>query len=349
VPVKGAHAVAPRYGAESEGRSAVARQSTATHSPAAGGTGTRFPPELMHAAAFLYYTEESTQAEIADRLGTSRSTVSRLLSEARRLGIVRIEVVAPVDTDDETLAARTAEALGLNAVYVTRVAHHALIGVTLAAKLAVALEKVGLRPGDILLVSSGRTVYEAAQAELPRIPGVLVTPMLGGQNEAEAWYQTNEITRQVAEKVGGRPVFLYAPALPAPPLFERLVEDPDTRRVLELWGEGRCAIVGVGGPPLTRHSLPGFLPHDGITLRDAVGDVGSRFYDRAGRPVTFPGESRLIAMTLEAIRRVPTTIALAVGQEKVPGIMAAARSHYFTDLVTDSPTAAALLAAAAEE
>jgi DNA-binding transcriptional regulator LsrR (DeoR family) len=118
--------------------------------------------------------------------------------------------------------------------------------------------------------------------------------------------------------------------------------------VLELWGDARCAIVGVGGPPLTRKSLPGFLPHDTIALRDAVGDVGSRFFNRAGEPVSFPGESRLIAMTLDAIRKVPTTIALAVGQEKVPGILSGARNRFFTDLVTDSPTAAALLAAAEE-
>ena len=313
---------------------------------AAGGADTRFPPELMHAAAFLYFMEDATQADIAVRLGTSRSTVSRLLSEARRQGIVRIEVVAPVSADDTTLEARTAEALGLRSVYVTRVARDDMIGVTLAAKLSIALEKVGLRPGDVLLVSSGRTVYEAAQGELPRLPGVLVTPMLGGQNEGQAWYQTNEITRQVAEKIGGRPVFLYAPALPAPPLYERLVEDPDTRRVLELWGEARCAIVGVGGPPLSRLSLPGFLVQDSLTLRDAVGDVGSRFFNLEGEPVPFEGESRLIAMTLDAIRQVPTTIALAVGQEKVPGILAGARSGFFTELVTDSPTAAALLAAA---
>ena len=54
----------------------------------------------------------------------------------------------------------------------------------------------------------GRTVYEVAQTELPRLPGVLVVPTVGGQDEPEARYQTNEITQQVAAKVGGSPVFL---------------------------------------------------------------------------------------------------------------------------------------------
>jgi DNA-binding transcriptional regulator LsrR (DeoR family) len=38
----------------------------------------------MYSAARLYYLEDATQADVAQRLGTSRATVSRLLSEARR-------------------------------------------------------------------------------------------------------------------------------------------------------------------------------------------------------------------------------------------------------------------------
>ena len=37
---------------------------------------------------------------------------------------------------------------------------------------SIALEAVGLCAGDVMLVSSGRTVYEAAQAELPALPNV---------------------------------------------------------------------------------------------------------------------------------------------------------------------------------
>ncbi len=308
----------------------------------------RFPAQLMHAAARLYYLENATQAEIADRLGTSRPTVSRVLAEARRQGIVRIQVLPPVDADDDALGCRAADALNLTAVHVAPVAHRALIGATLAPKLSAALSAVGLQSGDVLLVSSGRTVWEAAQADLPKLPGVLVTPMVGGQDEPQAWYQTNEITRLVADKVGGRPVFLYAPALPGPQLREWLVEDPGIRRVLELWDRARCAIVGIGAPPMTRQSLPAFVPRDLLALREAVGDVLARFYDREGGPVHFPGDERLIATSFEALRKLPVSIAVAVGQEKVPGIVAAARAGFFNQLVTDSPTAAAVVAAIEE-
>ena len=58
----------------------------------------------MVLASRLYYLDDLTQAEIARRLGTSRESVSRLLSEARRQGIVQIEISPPAPVDAEELA-----------------------------------------------------------------------------------------------------------------------------------------------------------------------------------------------------------------------------------------------------
>lgn len=312
-------------------------------------SASRFPADLMYAAARLYYVEEANQAEVAGQLGTSRATVSRLLAEARRHGIVRIQVVPPSEHTDSDLAARTAAALHLEEVHLSASSAANHLGRALSPALSSALKGVGLVGGDVLLVSSGRTVYEAAQFELPQLPGVLVAPTVGGQDEPEAWYQTNEITREVAAKIGGRPAFLYAPALPGGALFTSLTDDPSIRRVLELWQVAKCVVLGVGAPPLTRRSIPAFVPTGAASLRDAVGDVCSRFYDRAGDPVEFPGSDRLIATGLDVLRQIPYGIAVAVGAEKVRGITAGARAGYFNRLVTDPETAAALISAVEAE
>lgn len=303
----------------------------------------RFPAALMHQAATLYYLEEATQAEIAGRLGVSRASVSRLLSEARREGIVRIEVIAPVDRDVEELERRVAGALGLDAVWLSRLPARGPVGARLAPSVSTALQAVGLMAGDVLLVSSGRTVYEAAQAELPPLPKVLLAPMIGGHDEPEAWYAPNEITRQMALKVGGIPTFLYAPALPSAELYETLQDDPSARRVIEMWSTARCAIMGVGAPPLSRISLPSFVRNDMNTLQVAVGDVCSRFYDIDGVPVPFTDSERLLATGLDLVQRIPTCIAVAAGREKVAAIRAGATARYFNQLVTDTETASALL------
>lgn len=311
----------------------------------------RFPASLLYAAAKLYYSEDATQAEVATQLGTSRATVSRLLAEAKRRGIVRIEVVPPAEVAADDLADRLTRALSLTTVYLSHPLPNPgpgrgivdVMGSTLAPVVGRALSAAGLLPGDVLLVSSGRTVYEVAQYDLVPLPGVLVAPTVGGNDQPEEWYQTNEITRLVANRINGRPNYLFAPALPGVDLYPSLLNDPSIQRVLHLWPQARCALMGIGAPPLMRSDIPRFVPTGSNSLRAAVGDVCSRFFDRDGRQVDFEDSDRLIAVKLEALRHIPVTIAVAVGREKVDSIIAGARGGYFNQLVTDPSTAAAVL------
>lgn len=327
--------------------------SAKTPGPSADADFGHFPPTLLYAAARLYYEDDATQAEIAQQLGTSRATVSRLLAEAKRQGIVRIEVVPPADAQPTELAVRLARALNLHSVYLSQPLPGPgpgrsvidVMGRALAPAAGRALSEAGLLPGDVLLVSSGRTVYELAQHELTPLPGVVVAPTVGGNDQPDGWYQTNEITRLVAHSVGGRANYLFAPALPGPALYDSLLDDPSIQRVLHQWPTARCALMGVGAPPLARTDIPQFVPTGSGSLRFAVGDVCSRFYDRDGEPVQFDGMERLIAIELAALKHIPVTIAVAVGREKVESIAAGARGGYFNRLVTDPATAEALLEA----
>lgn len=300
----------------------------------------------MYAAAKLYYEDDVRQGDIARRLEVSPATVSRLIAEARRRGMVRIEVLPPEDSEVVDVAKRLEVALGLDAVALSPVPASAAPGLALTPPLSRLLVAAGLRTGDALLVSLGRTVYEIAQGDLTQLRNVRVAPMVGGHDEPEVWYATNELTRQVAAKVGGTPSFLYAPALPGPEARATLLKDPSIRRVVDLWGVARCAILGIGAPPALRTSLPAFVPVDGDLLRDAVGDVLTRFFDHSGAPVHFPGSERLLAVDFDRLRGIPACIAVAAGLEKVPGILAAGRAGYFNQLVTDRDTAIKLIEAA---
>ena len=54
---------------------------------------------ILAMVANLYYNSEMTQNEIADRMYTSRSKISRMLKEARELGIVEISIKEPWERD----------------------------------------------------------------------------------------------------------------------------------------------------------------------------------------------------------------------------------------------------------
>lgn len=303
----------------------------------------RFPDDLLYQAARLYYLQDATQAQIAATLGTSRPTVSRLLTEARARGIVRIDVRDPQADDTRDLEAALVDALGLDRCWVTSNAHGLPGGAVLAPAVGEALLEADLRRGDALLVSSGATVYDVSLQSLPPLPGVVMVPTVGGQDEPEAYYQTNEITRQLAVKCGAQSLSLYAPALPGPELYDPLLSERSVAQVVRAWSQARCALLGIGGPPALRTSVPSVFPTGRSFLRRAVGDICARPFDAEGLPVEFPGSERLVAMRLEALCHVPSTIGIAVGVAKAPTILVAARAGYVNRLVTDRDTALALL------
>jgi DNA-binding transcriptional regulator LsrR (DeoR family) len=318
-----------------------------------GGTGDdappRFPPELLYRAARLYYLEDATQAEVAAALGTSRPTVSRLLAEARATGIVHIEIREANAVPVAELEAQLVESLGLRRAYVTPSAKGVPLGTVLAPQVSLALEDAALRPGDGLLVSSGSCIHAVSQQPLPALPGVVLAPTVGGVDEPEARHQTNEITRTMAVKMHGDPVLLYAPAMPSPALYDVLLQDSSMQRVVSLWHTAKAALVGIAARPRGEPSLPAVARTESYDHAPAVGNICARPFDAQGRPISFPGSERLVAIRLEDLRRVPATIGCAVGPEKVPAIRAAARAGYINTLVTDSTTASLLVAGGQDE
>src|SRR5699024_8165741 len=152
---------------------------------------------------------------------------------------VRIEIVAPRDAENEEGGEQLARRLGLQRVRVARGGGSQTTGASLAPEVSAALTEADLRAGDVLLLAAGRTLYEAAQAPLPSMPGVLTVPAVGGMEEPDAWYQSNEIAREVAERIGGQLRLLNAPALPSARLHQQLDAEPSITRVTRLWSQAR--------------------------------------------------------------------------------------------------------------
>lgn len=69
--------------------------------------------ERLARVAHLYYEENKTQGEIADMLRVSRPLVSRMLNEARSIGIVEIRVRSLTSTP-EILTEHLCQTYGLH-------------------------------------------------------------------------------------------------------------------------------------------------------------------------------------------------------------------------------------------
>lgn len=69
---------------------------------------------VLYQVAELYFVQHMTMGAVADRFGISRSTVSRMLSEAKNRGIVRISLRPPEHPPDR-LSRRFHEIFGITA------------------------------------------------------------------------------------------------------------------------------------------------------------------------------------------------------------------------------------------
>ncbi|HVL98806.1 MAG TPA: sugar-binding domain-containing protein [Egibacteraceae bacterium] len=293
----------------------------------------------MYLAACLYYLEDRSQREIAERLQVSRSTVSRLLTEARRTGLVEI-TVRPLRVPGE-LAGEVADALGVREVLLAPSERETLAVAGLAGS---ALARAGLAPGSVLLASWGRTMWQVAQQRLPATPGVVVVPAVGGSNQPQEYFQSNEIARRIAVTMQGTHRSLHAPYNPGPTLWAALMEDRETAETLALWDRTSLALFGIGAPPRELGDYgPAPVPRHEQLLERAVGDVATRYFDADGCPVHFPGDDQFLAVSHDQLARVPTKIAAAAGTAKVPSIRGAARAGFVDVLLTDVGTARQLV------
>ncbi len=299
--------------------------------------------ETLVTAAVLYYERHLSQEAIARRLKLSRSSVSRLLARARELGIVWIEV-NPL-AFDPALTSTLAGLLDLRSVHVAP--GRALAsepGPILARPLGSALDEVGLAAGDVALVSWGRALESVSRYLRRQDPGVVVVPAMGGRPGDETWFQPNEIARTFAHAINGLPRFLNAPAVVSLELADALRSEAETAPVMALWDQAKVALVDVESWPKSEaaYARAGF-PVDDPALAHAVGDVAGIPYTANGDVITWPAGRCLLGVALGQLRRIPNVIGLAGGVSNAAAAIGAARAGLIDALVTDAPTARAML------
>ena len=178
---------------------------------------------------------------------------------------------------------------------------------------------------------------------MPSIPGVVVVPATGGMQQQAAHFQVNEFVRLAAKQLGGEPRFIHAPYLPSAATREAFLTDATIRGNVALWDRIDVAVVGVGIPHLPMPTEESAATPSERRLVGAAGDVIRHYFDPAGEILSWEGEGRMIAVSVEQLRRVPLVIGVAIGEAKADAIIGAARASLISALVTDSTTAAAIL------
>lgn len=305
--------------------------------------------KLLEAAmvARRYYLGNRQKNEIAEEFGISRFKVARLLDEAMAAGLVRIEVDVPTSIDLE-LGERVAERFGLRRVIAARTLDGSRDSVTpvIAAACANYLT-TALDSHDLIGLSWGRTL--TAMVEAFNAPsGSNVVQIAGGINSGRTEVGGVELVRRMAEKTGGRAFPLLAPLyVQSPDVAADLRRDPSVAETIHQFPKLTKAVLTIGSwNPPNSATYESLLPEERTRLLEsgAVGDFFGVPFDRSGAVVDFALQQRAIGITADQLSAVPEVVAVAGGDSKSAAIASVLRSGLVSTLITDTSSAAALLA-----
>lgn len=312
---------------------------------------------LMAKIARMYYTEGLRQTEICERLNIHQSTVSRVLKRAEREGIVRIAVSLPPGTHTEVEEALQSQ-YGLDeAVVVDCLEDEAQIAHDLGAAAAFYLENT-LKPADVIGISSwSAALLEMVNAMRPsrRFKNTRVIQILGGVGSPNAEVHATQVTRRLADMIGGEATLLAAPGVVGSRgARDVLVKDRFVREALDQFPCITLALVGIGATEPSRALASSgniFSPQEIklLAAKGAVGDICLRFFDAAGRPVVTELNDRVISIELEELQAVRRVIAVAGGPRKFHAIRGALAGKLINVLITDLATAERLVSQAPAE
>lgn len=312
--------------------------------------------EFLVEIARMYYEYGLGQQEIADRVGLSRSRISRMLARARDLGIVQVTISDAFGGENE-LERKLQERFALSRAVVCPVPHGSRRPLAWhLGQAAARLLRAIVRDQDTIGVTGGTTMLQVARALRPaKRAGVSVVQLEGTlSGKGESLIHGNEIAALFAKAFGGVPYFLSVPAIvEREEVKDALVCDRNLSRVLELGKEANVAVFTVGRPDRSSILVQAgyFSPEemDALVARGAVGDLCSRFFREDGSICDAALDGRTIGLDLGEFTRKSFSIAVAGGSHKVAGIRGALRARLMNVLVTDEATARELLGDARSE
>lgn len=306
---------------------------------------------MLGRIAKLYYEYNYTHQQIAELLGWNRVKVTRALQEARQQGIVHITVYSdePIFVEEEQALC---ERYGLDRAWIGPVGHGDQADLDLLATVgAQALQQL-IEADTQIAIGVSETLAAIAHAVRPvdLLPTTTFVPLQGTNPGLVTPPTPSNIAAAFASAYGGRSHALAAPVFTGSPEMLRLLEqDLSVQRAFATAANSDMAFVGVGGTA-QRSSIilrADLTEDDAEALRQqgAVGDINARFFDFNGDPIETERTALVLGPSLEEFKKIPVRVAAAAGPLKVDALLGALRGRLITSLITDEPTAQALLSA----
>ncbi|WP_448523956.1 sugar-binding transcriptional regulator [Pseudothermotoga sp.] len=299
--------------------------------------------------ATMYYIKRFPLKRIAKALGISVPTISRMLREAERIGLVKFEV-SDFRKGNEHFATKLKERFDLSEVLVIKLSDTERTNLKeVLAFNSIKIVKHSLKPGAVVAIGPGETMASLVKL-FPSdytLEDITIIPLMGGWALEGVKYDNNKLVTELSSLLNCGYYLLPAPAyVSSNSIKNKLCAESLIKPVIDLWGSIDVAIFSVG--PEVEHTKFKELVRDRDQIRrakelNAVGDILGYLIDATGNLIDVPFNRRLISIPLTDLKKVPTRIVVAGGRLKYRAILAALKAGFATKLITDEITALHLL------
>jgi deoxyribonucleoside regulator len=307
---------------------------------------------LVLKAAYLFYIQNKTQTEIAQILGVSIATVSRLIKKAIKEKIIQFVITDPYLECIE-MEAKIKKTFGLKDVVIAPILDLNLDDPYCSenddnARKLVALEGARyiqriITEDDIFGISWGKTMYYLIHYLLPsqKVNTTFVT-LHGSVDSIEHEQDVRTLVARMAMSFGGKKYSLLAESLMSNSrLVNSIKKEKNISKVFEIYNKLTISVCGIGSfyPQETSvMATSGYLtPSELQELRsqDVAGDMIMRFFDKEGKECETSLKNRTLAIDWDIFKKIKTKIVVAAGPYKTQTILCALKSNLIDVLITD--------------
>jgi len=308
---------------------------------------TDWPEQLAVRIAHNYYNLGMTQQQIATEIGIGRQRVIKLLNEARKRGLVTVQINSPL-TENVELAEQMTERWSLLSAEVC------LSNATDEYQLA---NQLGAAAGNAILpllcndmtigLGWGITLKEMV-AQLKKYPldDVFVVSLLGSLTRRST-IDRFEAATALAAKLDAECLYLPAPIVcDSEQTRELLMTQSLFQDIHQRALNADIAIVSIGGvdgSTIREAEMVTDEEYQSVLAQGAIGNFLGYFIDTKAQLMDHPVNQRVIGISGEVFKRIPRRVMVSSGESKVKALRAVLEQGLVTDLFVDVATAKALL------
>ena len=309
----------------------------------------------IYQVAHMYYDLNMLQSDIADKLFLSRPKVSRLLNQAKELGIVEIKV-HPVIDRLPSLEKKLCDLFGLQDAIVIS-SHPDRLENMEEALIKYSSQYVGqkIKKGGIIGISKSRTVNAILdQLKLDDQYPLEIVQQMGTTVNSLSMQDTTLILTRLAQHHSNLTFHALSTSLYVNDLYlkEVILREPAVHAVFEKMTRCTLMLTGLSAPEKrsnVHNSWQGLMNAHHIeehTDLKAAGCMLAQYYNINGIKLPSEWNAKVIAMNLNSLSVIPTRIGVAQGLDKIRPIYGGLKGKLLNVIITDSNTASDVISLA---